>query len=154
MKIKFLRNVLIITFLFLSTFSFSSADIENDDLINIYLFGRENCNFCQLEETFLNSLLSQRNDFNLVYLDVSEIDAKQKFNQITELYDLPKATPITLVGNSVFQGFNSDDTTGQMIISVLNNFQKGGEIFTLDDYLKNDVTIASQQNAVCEDEET
>ncbi len=151
---NFLKSLFVATTLFLSIFSFTSAEVKSDNLVNIFVFERDNCNFCQLEKVFLNSLLSERKDFNLIYLDVNEVEAKQKFNQLTEFYDIPKATPITLVGNSVFQGFGSDETTGKIIVSALDNFQKGDTIFAFDDYLTTNVTVDSQQDSTCDGEES
>lgn len=141
---KFLIGLII----FLGFFSPVFAD---ENKTNLYLFGRENCNYCELEKDFLNQLLLEGNDFNLVYLDVNDPEIKSDFNKLTELYKVSKATPITLIGDSMIQGFNSADTTGKLILSVLFE-QKNKSTIELEEYLKKDGMVLSQQDAVCEDE--
>ena len=93
-----------------------AVDVSAEEKVNVYVFERENCNFCQLEKTFLNNQLSQGAVFNLIALDVADENTKKQFDAIAEKYNLVKATPVTLVGNSIIQGFNSDETTGKDIL--------------------------------------
>lgn len=133
----------------MSTFSWVSA---GENTTNVYLFGREDCNFCQLEEAFLDDLILERSDFKVIYLDVNDPEIKVKFNQLTELHNIPKATPITLVGGSIIQGFNSGETTGKLIISELDK-HFGKISLSLENYLVEGGNLLSQGDAICEDED-
>jgi len=124
--------------------------ISAEEKVNVYMFGREDCNFCKLEEVFLNKLSKERNDFNLIYLNVDDTETKKKFKQIAEFHNLPKATPITLVGTSIIQGFSSDDLTGKLILEIIDD-HKGKENISLEKYLSEIAGIITQQDSVCDD---
>lgn len=80
----------------------------------IYMFGREDCGFCAAQEVFLNEA-----DVNWEYLDVvTDAEASRLFNQVAEKHGLAKVTPLTVVGESVFQGFDSAETTGANILAA------------------------------------
>ncbi|MFC1623683.1 glutaredoxin, partial [Patescibacteria group bacterium] len=125
----------------------------DENTTNIYMFGREDCNYCEIEKDFLDNLRLERNGFEIIYLDTGDSEIKSKFNQLTELHNISKATPITLIGNSIIQGFNSIDTTGKLILSVLDE-QKDKPAINLENYLVEDGIILSQQNATCDGEES
>ncbi len=145
---KIINAFLISLFVFIGFTNIASADTK----VNVYMFGREGCTFCHAEEVFLQKLSEKRDDFNLVYFDVNQIDSKQKFNQITDLYGLTKATPVTLVGSSVIQGFNSEETTGVLISNAINKF-KSQEPISFEKYLDKNSDVFSLENATCDGEE-
>lgn len=154
---KILGNIFLIAVIFFGTFlsifiETNSVSAENNNLVNVYVFEREDCNFCKLEKDFLNKLLTERKDFNIIYLDINDIKNKQNFNKLTEQQKITKATPITLVGNSIIQGFSSADITGKRIISIIDKYS-GKESITLDKYLKAGGDFFSQENSTCEGED-
>jgi len=120
------RNFLILGLgvLFVSPL-FSGADVPVDlgiteeQKVDIYFFEREDCVFCAREMSFFEELAKERNDFNLIIVDIVQEGNKQQFDLITEKYNLPKSTPITIVGGYIFQGFDSPETAGQRIISFI-----------------------------------
>jgi cytochrome c biogenesis protein CcdA len=144
----------IILFLIPVIFLFGGISLVNaqETETNLYMFGRKDCNYCELEKDFLNNLLLENSDFKFIYLDTDNPEVKSQFIQLTELHNIPKATPITLVGNSLIQGFNSANTTGRLILSEIEN-QKGKPTILLKDYLVNSDIILSQDNSVCDDTE-
>jgi len=118
--------------------------------VNVYVFGREDCTFCQLEESFLDAQISEGMDFNLIKLDVTDKKTKEQFTLLTEKYNLTKATPITLAGDSIIQGFNSAEVTGKDILSAIEA-HKGKANLTIEDYLEGDRNL-STSSAVCDTE--
>ena len=142
---KIINLVFVFTLIFFGWVNFASAD----EMVDVYVFEREDCNFCKLEEKFLEEHLAKRNDLNVVHLDVDNFEIKEKFNKLTKVHGLQKATPITLVGDSIIQGFNSNETTGQLILSAIDK-QKGNPRVTLEDYLI-EGKILSKNDAVCDD---
>ncbi|AKM84001.1 TPA: glutaredoxin [Candidatus Campbellbacteria bacterium] len=155
MTIKLFNFFTILT-IFVGVFSFASlpavalAEEGVEEKVNVYVFERENCNFCQLEKTFLNKQLSERGDFNIVSLDVTNENVKNQFDDITAKYNLVKATPVTLVGNSIIQGFNSDETTGKDILFAIDS-HKGKPNLTIEEYLEEGKNL-STSSAICDDE--
>ena len=97
----------------------------------IFMFGRDDCGYCNAEKEFLN-----QQDVRWVYLNVVDDDtASELFNKIAEKHDLSKVTPLTVVGESVFQGFNGAETTGSNILKAYES-QQNGEITTIAEHLE------------------
>lgn len=102
-------------------FGLNLAFTQAAELTPVNIFVREDCGHCQEEEEFLAELLlHERQDFQIIKHDLADPEHYEHFKQITELENLPLATPITLVGNTIIQGFNSERTTGQRIIELLD----------------------------------
>ncbi|MCK4918600.1 MAG: glutaredoxin [Candidatus Pacebacteria bacterium] len=89
--------------------------------VDIYLFEREDCSHCAREIAFFEKLIQERDDFNLVIIDILQEGNRHQFDLVTDKYDLPKVTPTTIVGENIFQGFDTPETTGQQIISLIEN---------------------------------
>ncbi len=86
----------------------------------VSVFVREGCSHCRDEEEFLTDLLEIRDDFTIFYHDIGETAHYQYFETLTSLEKIPRATPITLVGNTIIQGFGSAQSTGIRIIELLD----------------------------------
>lgn len=87
--------------------------------VDIYFFERDDCSFCAKEMAFFEDLIIKRDDFNLIIVDIAEKGNRQQFDLLTDKYDLPKVTPTTIIGDNIFQGFDSPETTGKQIISFI-----------------------------------
>ncbi|MFH0833813.1 MAG: glutaredoxin [Patescibacteria group bacterium] len=86
----------------------------------VNVFVRENCSHCEAEEKFFTELTKTRDDFAVSYHDIGDATHREHFGQLTTLENIPKVTPITLVGNTIVQGFGSADSTGARIIEILD----------------------------------
>ena len=86
----------------------------------VNVFVREGCSHCADEEEFLAELQKTRDDFEVFYHDIGEEIHYGHFDTLTNLESMPKATPITLVGNTIIQGFGSAESTGVRIIEILD----------------------------------
>ena len=126
-----MRRKLLAALLFFGFFvAASPTAIAEDTEATVIMFGREDCRFCQAETAFLKS-----NKINYVYYDVIEDrEASQLFNQVAEKHELSKVTPLTVIGNQVIQGFNSEETTGQRILAAVETERNSG-IYTIEDHL-------------------
>lgn len=87
--------------------------------VPVEVFERAECKNCQAEKKFLTSLAEKRSDFTIRYHDLADPEHYGHWNQLTELENIPKVTPITLVGNVVIQGFDAPETTGQRIEELI-----------------------------------
>lgn len=115
-----LKKFFLTFFLLLSLIPFTKAETEQEnEKIPVNVFVRDNCRHCQDEEEFLNKLNQERDDLKITYHNIGEKVHKEHFLQITEMQDLTKTTPITLVGNTIIQGFDSGETTGKRILSLI-----------------------------------
>lgn len=87
---------------------------------DLYFFEREDCAHCQAEKVFLSDLGARQPDLTIATYDViHDATARSLFNQVTEAAGLPKVTPVTIVGNTVLQGFDTAETTGVIIERLL-----------------------------------
>jgi len=83
----------------------------------VYLLGREDCGYCKAEIEFLKV-----NNISYIYLDVvNDETAKRQFTAVATKHDIPKVTPVTVIGGVVLQGFSGPDTTGKLIYTALES---------------------------------
>jgi len=100
------------------TFAQVSADANNGKVL-IEMFERQDCAHCQAEKKYLEALSGTRNDVAVSYVDIGTDEGKDLFNRFTEEQKLSKATPITVIGATVLQGFDSERTTGKRIEGLI-----------------------------------
>lgn len=93
---------------------------EDAEKIPISVFVREECQHCQDEEKFLAELAERRTDFVVEYHDLAVPAHRAHFDALTELENISKSTPITIVGNTIIQGFDVAETTGARIVELLD----------------------------------
>jgi len=85
----------------------------------VHAFVRDDCGHCVDMKTFFSELESVRSDFTVIYYDIDEPENRQLFDEIAQLESLTIATPITLVGSRIVQGFDTPDTTGERMIALI-----------------------------------
>lgn len=90
------------------------------DQVLVEVFERQDCAHCQAEIQYLETLLAKRNDVRVQYVDIGTAAGTDLFNNFTEAQKLSKATPITVIGATVLQGFDSERTTGKRIESLID----------------------------------
>lgn len=149
-----MRTKLFLLFFSLTVFNFFSANVAlADDTLLIEVLERKDCVHCQAEKAFLLELQKTRDDFSVVLYDI-DADGKELFNQITEAEKIPKATPITIVGGVIIQGFEDSKTTGKRFEELLDN-SKGKKQISFSSYLKNSsknqIQIEKVKNGACDD---
>lgn len=111
------------------------------ETIGIYMFGRDDCGFCKKQFEFLEKEGVQYRYLNIV----EDNEAKEYYNKVAEKHGLSKVTPITVIGERVFVGFNGDETTGKSLLKAIEELENT-DIRTLDQHLelapKQEVTMA------------
>ncbi len=123
----------------------------------VSVFVREDCKHCQAEKAFLTELRERLgNRLQIRYLDIKENPRdKEKFIRVTEELGLMKGTPVTLVGGKIFQGFDSEETTGKMILEIIQSTSPTAGALTFDDVLAdpNSVEVVSSlaADSICAD---
>ena len=124
-------------------FSFGSNVIAQKESSpkNIIVFVREGCAACAKEEVFLEKLRGQ--DFQISLLDIGNQKIFDKFSEITDEYNVPKVTPITLAGGEVLVGFEGENTTGEKIKTLANE-----KYNSVDLYLNNSLEV-EENSDVC-----
>ena len=97
----------------------------------IEVFERPDCSHCQAEKAFLNALLERRSDVVVNFFDITDPVQKERWIKVTELEKLPKVTPVTLIGETVVQGFADEQTTGKYLEDLVDS-RIGKENLTFD----------------------
>jgi glutaredoxin/uncharacterized protein (UPF0333 family) len=97
----------------------------------VFMFGRDECGFCKKQKEFMTA-----EGITYVYLNINTDEAARAlYDQVTEKHGLTKVTPITVIGDRVFLGFNSPLTTGKDIKAAIAAAQ-GGTVRTIEDHLR------------------
>lgn len=129
-------NKFIISFLgailFISPFAYAIE--QPTETVRIEVFERQDCGHCRDEKAFLNELSAERGDLIIVFHDIAEVEHKQHFVELTELENIPKVTPITLIDNVVMQGFDTPETTGKKIVALIEG-AKGKPQLTFKEFI-------------------
>ena len=108
----------------------TSYNPENQEA-QIYVFGRDDCGFCKQLFAFLTD-----QEIPFVYLNIqTDKVAADLYDQVAKKHSVTKVTPITVVGERIFVGYNGELTTGTQIREALE-VAKTGEIKTLTQHLK------------------
>ena len=108
---------------------------EEESTVTIYFFGRNDCAHCAEEKAFLKEYQSTVEGVTYTYYNVTEdASAKELFNTVIEKHGLSHITPLTVVGDSVLQGFDTKETTGAQIIDAVAR-ARTSDIRTLDDHI-------------------
>jgi glutaredoxin len=87
--------------------------------VRIEVLERQDCAHCLAERTYLDDLVKTRSDISVKYYDIDTPEGKDLFIAVTSKAGFPRATPVTIVGTSVFQGFDTATTTGPRIRDLI-----------------------------------
>lgn len=118
----------------------------------IELFERQDCAHCQAERSYLEKLSGERDDIEVRHIDINTEEGKKLFDEFTANQKLSKATPITVIGGTVLQGFDSERTTGKRIESLVEG-NKGKPAVGVDGILRGQAgEVEATGAAVCDSE--
>ena len=123
---------------------------ENSNIIEkqipIQIFVNKNCAHCKAEKAFLT-----KNNISFETLEITEnLDF---YSEVTEKFNV-MGPPLTLAGNTIFQGYDNEKT-GQKIIDAYNNsditydFHSASEAENFDK-----IAIYGQKAAICAEDST
>lgn len=94
---------------------------DNTPKVKIEVLERAGCQHCEDQREFLDDLLEERDDIEVTYYPITEPENKELWRQLTDLEKIPKVTPITLIGDTIIQGFATARSTGVMIEELIDN---------------------------------
>ncbi len=114
----------------------------------VHVFERKDCTYCQAEKAFLTTFTKGVPNVKVVYHEVTQNKAdKELFNKIVEANKLPKVTPVTVIGDTVVQGFDSAKTTGKLFEKLIKNANNSEKDFALETLLANNNFVLSSSIA-------
>ena len=128
-----------------------SAGNSQSKKVKIEYFGRKDCKNCANLEKFLKELSTKRDDFEYVEHKIDESkEEKAFFDETASKLKLVKGTPIIYIDGHIIQGFNTADTTGKEIESLINSAKAKDKILTLKEYVESgQMGNVSSNGAVC-----
>ena len=134
----------------ISQIGYSDGNSQSKKL-KIEYFGRKDCKNCANLEKFLKELSTKRDDFEYVEHKIDESkEEKAFFDETASKLKLVKGTPIIYIDGHIIQGFNTADTTGKEIESLINSGKTKDKILTLKEYLESgQAGNVSSNGAVC-----
>ena len=115
MKLKYL----LFTFAMLFGTLLGSNVFAQTSTIELHAFVRDDCGHCHDLEAFLDDIQDEHPELSYVPHNLADDGEQALFVEVADTYGLQKGTPIVLVGNSIFQGFDTADTTGKLILDLL-----------------------------------
>ncbi len=152
MKLNIQKSLLILVAVAITGFvsvSISNAQENTEEQKKIYVFVRDDCGHCVDEKEFIADLGNERNDIVPVYYDLAEQKNTDLFNEVAQQFEIVRGTPISLINGVIIQGFDKPETTGALLIDLLdrNTFYN----VSFEESLERDdiVVAASTQGSVC-----
>lgn len=120
MSMKKIFTTLFLGVLLIPTFFTTTTYAQEETIVTenptVFMFGRDDCGFCKQQFEWLKD-----EGISYEYLNIVKDDyAKDLYNQIAEKHELTKVTPITVIGERVFVGFNGPETTGKSIKAAID----------------------------------
>jgi hypothetical protein len=118
--------------------------------VAVEVLERQDCAHCLAERAYLDRLQQQRSDITVRLYDIDTPEGQQLFDAVAQKADLVKATPITIIGGSVFSGFDSEATSGKRFEQLIET-NRTSAIRGFQDYLKNGQSGSATESigAVC-----
>ncbi len=117
----------------ISAFFGTTALAQTEDVTSepvVIMFGRDDCGFCKQQFAWLEA-----EGIDYQYLNiVKDEKAKDLYNQVTEKHEVTKVTPVTVIGERVFVGFNGPETTGKAIKAAIDA-ARASDIRTVEDHI-------------------
>ncbi len=125
---KILLGIVSVVVFFLYNGAMAQNDANNiigdtvRDPVKISVFVRDDCKHCAAEKAFLKDLIARKGDAIIVrYHNIDVPKERTDFYRITKQFGLSQGTPVTLVGTTIFSGFDSATTTGAFMEKLLRS---------------------------------
>ncbi len=96
----------------------------------VIMFGRDDCGFCKAQFKYLYD-----EGIDYEYLNITKDEnTKRLYDEVTAKHEISKVTPVTVIGETVLVGFNSEQTTGKAIKEAIER-AKYTNIRSIEDHL-------------------
>lgn len=98
----------------------AQAPAAESSPVTIHVLEREDCSYCQAARAFFDSYTAENPQVTITYHDVVNSAAdRDLFRRVSEAADVPKVTPIIIVGDTLLQGFASEKITGAVVARLV-----------------------------------
>lgn len=131
----------------IAAFIFAPGNIFAHEVTpEVYFFGRDDCGVCQDQKDFFETEKIEHEYLNVV----KDEYAIELFDQILEKHDLSKVTPLTVIGETVIQGFNGETTSGERIKAAIKE-HSNSDIVTIEDHIERAPVQFVEQGVGCDE---
>ncbi|BBA33188.1 uncharacterized protein sS8_1226 [Methylocaldum marinum] len=105
---------------------YTNAEIPDELKIDVYFFWKDGCPHCQREKEFLRRWAGEDESIRIHYLEISrETGNYDVFAGLVRYFGIERpGVPLTVVGETFFDGYNDDSTTGAEIRSAARACQQ------------------------------
>lgn len=110
----------------------SPAQAQSPDAsVGIHFFTREGCQHCADARAFLNSIQADSPSLRVIEYDIGQTTNQELWQEVVRATGASQSTPLLLIGDTALQGFDSELTTGRVIVELLES----SELTTVADFL-------------------
>ncbi len=101
----------------------ANAAVSEERTVNVYFFWRDGCPHCEREKDFLTRWQGEETRVRVHYLEISrEPDNYEVFAALVRQFRIERpGVPLTVVGETFFDGYNDESTTGAAIKSAASD---------------------------------
>jgi len=131
---KILALVILAASLFFSCASFA----QETPTVNLYLFWSSGCPHCHKEIAFLETLGKIKPNLNIVDFEVSkDSDNVALYMEVGKYLGADTGgVPFTIIGSQYFVGYNTDETTGQVLTEAIEKVERGEDYDILAEFFE------------------
>ncbi len=142
--------ILLYCLFFINLFTYKVISVEREEsyTAEVVVFVRKGCTHCEQEEKFISGLRGKKYNINVRYYRLEKKEDREKWELFTAKNKLAKVTPITIIGKKYLIGFDGPQTTGELILQMINTAKKE-KIYT--DLNNKSLTAASEDTRVCKE---
>jgi thiol-disulfide isomerase/thioredoxin len=124
-----MKKILFVSLMFLQLLFFRGA-FAASDIVEVEFFYSKTCPHCHEEIEFFHELKKEISNFEVDYHEITDSENNYKLLQAYQKkLDIKNSgVPLTIVGEKYFVGFQSAETTGELIReAIIGNEHKGNE---------------------------
>lgn len=118
---------------------FPSFATAQETEVNLYLFWSKTCPHCAKEKVFLQEITPDYPNLKIHDYEVNNKDNALLLQRIgKELNIETSGVPITIIGKSHFVGYEDDETTGKVILRLIEKVANEGDADLVGTIIRND----------------
>ena len=85
-------------------------NVKAENQINIYFFHSQYCGHCQDMDAFFDGLVTDYDNINIIYYEISDAYNSYLFQEVVEIFDMKSYVPTVIIGGIGFTGFSEQIT--------------------------------------------
>lgn len=134
-----MRKYLLLIIIIVGVLLFPSFAAAQESDVNLYLFWSKTCPHCAKEKVFLQEIAPDYPNLKIHDYEVSTKNNALLLQRIGKELDIETSgVPITIIGKSHFVGYGDDETTGKVIISLIEKVANEGDPDLVGTIIRND----------------